>query len=346
MRMWRSPSLASALTLAGDELRMWCSAGAKGLNLLSTLMFMLDPGDNIDEEETLLQQTEMTATKTLLLAGSDRRKSVVKQLKDYSTFSETHCTTRESQSDATTFCHDDKVWKKIVPSHGEFYEDSQSDPTGNTAPVELSYDVLGTYLICDSQICERGTAKMKTKDWLKYMKKRPRELRINDEDLLMTAIVKNKDLGICHKFASGSSAAKKFKKLKSHKKGNKLLSKIGKAGTNLLGGKRSSLGLFLESGKSYTLCLVEAWSAESMSRRSNAWGRKVEAIDESDDTCGFCGDGGELLCCDNCPSTYHQACLSAKELPEGSWYCHNCTCQLAIGYARISIDWVFSISLR
>jgi hypothetical protein len=40
----RSPSLASALTLAGDELRMWCSAGAKGLNLLSTLMFMLDPG--------------------------------------------------------------------------------------------------------------------------------------------------------------------------------------------------------------------------------------------------------------------------------------------------------------
>jgi hypothetical protein len=40
----RSPSLASALTLAGDELRMWCSAGAKGLNLLSTLVFMLDPG--------------------------------------------------------------------------------------------------------------------------------------------------------------------------------------------------------------------------------------------------------------------------------------------------------------
>ena len=222
---------------------------------------------------------------------------------------------------------------------------------------------------------------MKPKGWLKYMKKRPRELRINDEDLLITAIVKNKDLDTCHKFASGFSAAKKFKKLKSHKKVNKLISKIGKAGTNLLGGKRvslarktvicwllatgfltvkdviqyrdpkshevikdglvtwegvvcncckktlsvsgfmahagcshpqSSLGLFLESGKSYTLCQVEAWSAEFMSRRSNAWGRKVEAIDESDDTCGFCGDGGELLCCDNCPSTYHQACLSAK----------------------------------
>jgi hypothetical protein len=43
----RSPSLASTLTLAGDELRMWCSAGAKGLNLLSTLVFMLDPGDSL-----------------------------------------------------------------------------------------------------------------------------------------------------------------------------------------------------------------------------------------------------------------------------------------------------------
>jgi hypothetical protein len=39
----RSPSLASVLTLAGDELRMWCLAGAKGMNLLSTLVFVFDP---------------------------------------------------------------------------------------------------------------------------------------------------------------------------------------------------------------------------------------------------------------------------------------------------------------
>jgi hypothetical protein len=39
--------------------------------------FFLQYNNNteIGEEETLLQQTEMTATKTLLLAGSDRRKS-------------------------------------------------------------------------------------------------------------------------------------------------------------------------------------------------------------------------------------------------------------------------------
>ncbi|GJN39914.1 hypothetical protein PR202_gb29067 [Eleusine coracana subsp. coracana] len=85
---------------------------------------------------------------------------------------------------------------------------------------------------------------------------------------------------------------------------------------------KSSSNLFLQSGKSLTLCQLEAWTAEYMYRQSNnEWTRKVEveAIDEHDDTCGICGDGGELLCCDNCPSTYHQACLSAKELPDDGW---------------------------
>ena len=34
--------------------------------------------------------------------------------------------------------------------------------------------------------------------------------------------------------------------------------------------------------------------------------------DSSDDACGVCADGGELLCCDSCPSTFHPACLAMK----------------------------------
>ncbi|CAD6227923.1 unnamed protein product [Miscanthus lutarioriparius] len=51
--------------------------------------------------------------------------------------------------------------------------------------------------------------------------------------------------------------------------------------------------------------------------------------DSSDDACGVCADGGELLCCDSCPSTFHPSCLAMK-VPEGSWACHYCRCVLCM----------------
>ncbi|GLU18080.1 hypothetical protein SLE2022_344000 [Rubroshorea leprosula] len=87
------------------------------------------------------------------------------------------------------------------------------------------------------------------------------------------------------------------------------------------------LNLFTESGKSLTLCQLQAWSDEYKTRKSQ--NQIVEPNDDrNDDSCGVCGDGGELICCDNCPSTFHQRCLSIEEVPEGSWYCSNCTCQI------------------
>lgn len=72
---------------------------------------------------------------------------------------------------------------------------------------------------------------------------------------------------------------------------------------------RPCLNLFMESGKPFTLCQLEAWSAEYKARKGAPRTIQVEEIDENDDSCGRCGDGGELICCDNCPSTFHQACL-------------------------------------
>ncbi|XP_031266863.1 increased DNA methylation 1 isoform X2 [Pistacia vera] len=91
---------------------------------------------------------------------------------------------------------------------------------------------------------------------------------------------------------------------------------------------RPCLNLFMESGKPFTLCQLQAWSAEYKSRKSGTGTGTVETDEEdkNDDSCGLCGDGGELICCDNCPSTFHLACLSIQELPAGSWYCSNCTC--------------------
>ena len=42
---------------------------------------------------------------------------------------------------------------------------------------------------------------------------------------------------------------------------------------------------------------------------------KEGIIDVSDDICGICKDGGELILCDNCPSTFHVDCIGLKVSP-------------------------------
>jgi len=47
--------------------------------------------------------------------------------------------------------------------------------------------------------------------------------------------------------------------------------------------------------------------------------------DENKDECDICGDGGELLCCDNCDKAYHANCLRVEpdSLPD-PWHCPSC----------------------
>ena len=57
----------------------------------------------------------------------------------------------------------------------------------------------------------------------------------------------------------------------------------------------------------------------------------VEEEEEEDDDhmefCRVCKDGGELLCCDTCTSSYHIHCLNPPlpEIPNGEWLCPRCT---------------------
>ncbi|KAK9269746.1 hypothetical protein L1049_001524 [Liquidambar formosana] len=225
--------------------------------------------------------------------------------------------------------------------------------------------------------------------------------QMKDDDLLVSAIIKNKYFGsTTRRFTSKKKACKSKvrRKLKSQKGSRKLLPRsLGKGGKHFMDGKWFSLGvrtvlswlidagvlslndviqyrnpkddvvkkygfvtrdgilcrccsevlsvskfkihagfklnrpclnLFMESGKPYTLCQLQAWSAEYKTRKGGKQTVPLDEEDQNDDTCGLCGDGGELICCDNCPSTFHQACLSSQELPEGSWYCPSCTCRI------------------
>ncbi|XP_039772911.1 uncharacterized protein LOC120641022 isoform X2 [Panicum virgatum] len=89
-----------------------------------------------------------------------------------------------------------------------------------------------------------------------------------------------------------------------------------------------SLNLSLGTGKSYSLCQLQAWSIEQKVRKERARDTMSLQGDQNDDICGSCGDAGELICCDNCPASYHQACLPCQDIPEGNWYCSSCLCDI------------------
>ncbi|KAJ0260155.1 Acyl-CoA N-acyltransferase with RING/FYVE/PHD-type zinc finger domain-containing protein [Hirschfeldia incana] len=48
------------------------------------------------------------------------------------------------------------------------------------------------------------------------------------------------------------------------------------------------------------------------------------SVRENDDLCSICKDGGELLCCDTCPRSYHIECAYLPSLPSERWSCKYC----------------------
>ena len=65
--------------------------------------------------------------------------------------------------------------------------------------------------------------------------------------------------------------------------------------------------------------------------RQAAAAAAARAAKEEDDHhmefCRVCRDGGELLCCDRCPSSYHMHCLipPMTVIPDEDWFCPRCT---------------------
>ncbi|KAI4388113.1 hypothetical protein MLD38_000474 [Melastoma candidum] len=88
------------------------------------------------------------------------------------------------------------------------------------------------------------------------------------------------------------------------------------------------LNLFMKESGPFSLCALEAWSSEYKMRKNARVAVLDYGDDHNDDLCAVCGDAGELICCDNCPATYHQSCLLTKDMPEGDWYCPSCRCRI------------------
>ncbi|XP_074839288.1 chromodomain-helicase-DNA-binding protein 3 isoform X6 [Carettochelys insculpta] len=98
------------------------------------------------------------------------------------------------------------------------------------------------------------------------------------------------------------------------------------------------------------------WSCPHCEKEGVQWEAKEEEEDyeeeleeegekeEEDDHmeyCRVCKDGGELLCCDACISSYHIHCLNPPlpEIPNGEWLCPRCTCPVLKGRVQKILHW-------
>ncbi len=61
------------------------------------------------------------------------------------------------------------------------------------------------------------------------------------------------------------------------------------------------------------------------------------AADTNEDWCTRCREGGELVCCDGCPRSWHLECLALKATPEGTWMCPMCTSEYYVAARHVPL---------
>ncbi|CAN0853902.1 Increased DNA methylation 1 [Linum grandiflorum] len=98
--------------------------------------------------------------------------------------------------------------------------------------------------------------------------------------------------------------------------------------------RKSSLGpassIFLADGRSLLDCQVQVIRGKlrSLGLGARAKRLKVRHEGENDDVCSVCRSGGNLILCDQCPSSFHGSCLGMKDVPRGDWFCPSCCCRI------------------
>ncbi|XVE70196.1 hypothetical protein DITRI_Ditri10aG0053200 [Diplodiscus trichospermus] len=102
---------------------------------------------------------------------------------------------------------------------------------------------------------------------------------------------------------------------------------------------RPSANIILDdgSGRSISDCLKQVRDSimiKSYKVESPQTVKDTSFQRECDEVCSACRHGGEIICCDHCPSAFHANCLGLKEVPNGDWFCPSCCCGIcSIGYS-------------
>lgn len=96
--------------------------------------------------------------------------------------------------------------------------------------------------------------------------------------------------------------------------------------------RRPSANIFLEDGRSLLDCQLQIKGDRNarlcISEPRRLKGSRRQIINDNDYICSVCHYGGELVLCDQCPSSFHTHCLGLKEVPDGDWFCPSCCCRI------------------
>ncbi|XP_039041560.1 uncharacterized protein LOC120180256 [Hibiscus syriacus] len=92
--------------------------------------------------------------------------------------------------------------------------------------------------------------------------------------------------------------------------------------------QRPAAKIFLEDGRSLLDCQMQVIqnSRVKFGKKKNSQLTCNCRMDQNDEICSVCQYGGELILCDQCPSSFHKNCRGLKTVPEGDWFCPSCCC--------------------
>ncbi|KAJ8543599.1 hypothetical protein K7X08_006122 [Anisodus acutangulus] len=93
---------------------------------------------------------------------------------------------------------------------------------------------------------------------------------------------------------------------------------------------KPSANIFLEDGRSLLECQMQMKRKQCVktTTKEPCAVKKGSRFSTNDYICSVCRYGGELILCDECPSSFHPNCLEMKEVPDGDWFCPSCCCKM------------------
>ncbi len=82
--------------------------------------------------------------------------------------------------------------------------------------------------------------------------------------------------------------------------------------------RNSLLRALLGKGFSIPCCYLALNNGSAEQEFCNLVNAEERCEDRHAASCAVCGDGGDLLCCDACPTAVHPACIGMESIPEVS----------------------------